>query len=338
MALAIGAAAALGGGAWLLTRSEPAPQPPVLEAESVSGETTLPAAETEIVRPRFDVVRVAPDGTGIVAGRAAPGDHVTLHAGGEILAEAEAGPGGDFVASFRAGISAEPRQLTLRSEGEDGVAESEEHVFLLPPASPAEAAPGQAAAPDVPEAGPATAPTEVAATAILRPEGPEVLPGPAAADTLSLASIDYTEAGEVTLSGFAPAGTPVRIYVDGAHALDTLTDQQGRWQAGLESVSQGDHRLRVDALDADGTVSERVETPFRREFPDPAAPPGSITVQPGANLWTIARNRYGSGIHYTRIFTANANLIRDPDLIYPGQIFVLPEAAAANAEEASSRP
>ena len=50
----------------------------------------------------------------------------------------------------------------------------------------------------------------------------------------------------------------------------------------------------------------------------------SVTVQPGNNLWTLARTHYGSGVLYTQIFTANRELIRDPDLIYPGQIFTMP--------------
>ena len=50
-----------------------------------------------------------------------------------------------------------------------------------------------------------------------------------------------------------------------------------------------------------------------------------MTVQPGNNLWTLARLHYGSGVLYTQILTANRDLIRDPDLIYPGQIFAMPE-------------
>ena len=53
--------------------------------------------------------------------------------------------------------------------------------------------------------------------------------------------------------------------------------------------------------------------------------PLQVTVQPGTNLWTLARVHYGAGVLYSQIFTANQHLIRDPDLIYPGQIFDLPE-------------
>jgi hypothetical protein len=46
----------------------------------------------------------------------------------------------------------------------------------------------------------------------------------------------------------------------------------------------------------------------------------------GDNLWQISRTTYGRGIRYTVIYKANRDQIRDPDLIYPGQIFVLPKA------------
>nr|MDJ0980603.1 LysM peptidoglycan-binding domain-containing protein [Kiloniellales bacterium] len=46
--------------------------------------------------------------------------------------------------------------------------------------------------------------------------------------------------------------------------------------------------------------------------------------QPGNSLWRIARGAYGTGNRYTMIFEANKDQIRNPDLIYPGQIFVLP--------------
>jgi nucleoid-associated protein YgaU len=44
----------------------------------------------------------------------------------------------------------------------------------------------------------------------------------------------------------------------------------------------------------------------------------------GDSLWGISRKTLGEGIRYTLIYKANAKQIRDPDLIYPGQIFVVP--------------
>lgn len=59
-----------------------------------------------------------------------------------------------------------------------------------------------------------------------------------------------------------------------------------------------------------------------------AAPVPSITqvtVERGSTLWAIAREKYGEGLMYVRVFEANKDLIRNPDLIYPGQVFHLPD-------------
>jgi nucleoid-associated protein YgaU len=50
-----------------------------------------------------------------------------------------------------------------------------------------------------------------------------------------------------------------------------------------------------------------------------------ITVQPGYTLWGIARSSYGRGILYVRVFEANRSQIRNPNLIYPGQVFTIPQ-------------
>jgi nucleoid-associated protein YgaU len=54
---------------------------------------------------------------------------------------------------------------------------------------------------------------------------------------------------------------------------------------------------------------------------------GKAIIRRGDNLWTIARRVYGEGIKYTTIYQANTGQIRDPDRIYPGQVFDLPKGA-----------
>ena len=53
---------------------------------------------------------------------------------------------------------------------------------------------------------------------------------------------------------------------------------------------------------------------------------GTITVRTGDNLWDISRSTYGEGVQYPRIYNANRDEIQDPDLIFPGQRFVLPKS------------
>jgi nucleoid-associated protein YgaU len=115
--------------------------------------------------------------------------------------------------------------------------------------------------------------------------------------------------------------------------VNLQVDGQGRWRGDLPDVDEGVYTLRVDEVAEDGSVTSRVETPFKRESPEILAaatadfdgPIKAITVQKGATLWAIARDRYGKGELYVRVFEANRDSIRDPDLIYPGQIFDLPD-------------
>lgn len=62
----------------------------------------------------------------------------------------------------------------------------------------------------------------------------------------------------------------------------------------------------------------------------PKAPaPITVTVQPGFTLWGIAQERYGDGVLYVQVFEANKDKIKDPNLIYPGQVFSVPDSATA---------
>ena len=54
------------------------------------------------------------------------------------------------------------------------------------------------------------------------------------------------------------------------------------------------------------------------------ARPFVVVIARGDTLWTIARRTYGAGVSFPTIVAANADLIDDPDLIFPGQVFVLP--------------
>jgi len=60
----------------------------------------------------------------------------------------------------------------------------------------------------------------------------------------------------------------------------------------------------------------------------PAPKTTQVTIKSGDNLWIISRNLYGFGRQYTLIFEANKQLIKNPRLIYPGQVITAPVAQA----------
>lgn len=50
----------------------------------------------------------------------------------------------------------------------------------------------------------------------------------------------------------------------------------------------------------------------------------SYTVKKGDCLWNIAKKYYGNGAQYTKIYNANKGKIKNPNLIYPGQVLTIP--------------
>ena len=143
----------------------------------------------------------------------------------------------------------------------------------------------------------------------------------------------------------AQAQAPADDAAQGAEAEATGAEEAGMQDtAGREPLreSQAD---AAPAASAPGTTAEAESPP---EAPATVAerPEATVvvpelstaSVERGDSLWRISRQVYGRGIRYTEIFEANQDQIRNPDLIYPGQVFVLPldEEAAQDAPEAQA--
>jgi nucleoid-associated protein YgaU len=207
---------------------------------------------------------------------------------------------------------------------------------VAPDATATTGAPAQTTTVDTPSETP-TSPAS-SGVAILKSDaqGVELVNNPSAQTKLNVAidTIGYAEDGGVQLSGRATGRSgSVRVYLDNAAIVELPVDDRGRWRGELPAVDAGVYTMRVDEMNTAGDVVSRAETPFKRE--DPAAlaaqsgpqdaPVKAVTVQTGNTLWAIARERYGEGVLYVRVFEANRDSIRDPDLIYPGQVFALPD-------------
>ncbi len=339
-----------------------APAPPDLAAantETARADTNTAAAQAAMIAPRFDVVRVGARGSAVIAGRAAPGAEVILFAdNGRELGRARADRRGEFVILPAESLPPGTMELSLRARlGDQEMTGPDTVVLVVPdtaaqmaeaqrPAAPAQPAP---AAPTTEPSNAAPAPSGPLAVLIpSRPEaagprllqGPEPTPAARGAPRLGIDSVEYDQGGSMRFAGGAPLGTTLRLYVDEKYIGDAVADAQGRWTLMPETQpSIGRHRLRVDQISpADGRVLARAEVPFQREeLPAEAFAEQRIVVQPGNNLWRIARATYGRGTRYTVIYQANKDQIADPNRIFPGQVFALPTAQPAPAASSRSR-
>ena len=292
-------------------------------------------AAAPIESPTFDVVRITPQGDAVMAGRAAPGSKVIISDDGNKVGEATADQHGDWMFIPSVPLPPGARELTLAERTPNGSEKKADRsvVLVVPQSVGGNAGSGPAAIPPLAVlSGPGAAPLLLTA------------PGQAPASTttdrphLALSAAEYGEHREVRLSGTAPPGAAVRLYVDNRPLGQAIANPAGRWSfASGNIVGPGAHSLRVDQLAPNGTVIFRLDYPLTREQLSSAElTTGHITIVSGQNLWTIARRAYGEGIRYTVIYQANRWDIGDPDLIYPGQIFALPSPTAPPAMPASS--
>lgn len=296
------------------------PAPPIADNEDKKPD---PAAEA-VAWPTFDVVRVSRGGTGVIAGRAAPFANVEVLANGKTLGRVTADMRGEWVLIFDEPLKSGGSELSLVSTlpGQDPVASKDIVVVVVPEKDETFADPAD----------------EGVLAIMTRRDGSGrsvLLQRPAGVDFgggLALDTVDYNEAGAAIFSGRAAPKSELRLYVDNAFKGVARSNEGGRWSYAMaEPLASGEHVVRLDQVVGDGKVQLRVEMPFNRDEPlDTSRAAGSIVVQPGNNLWQISRKLYGTGFHYTVIFRLNRDNIKDPDLIYPDQVFALPKEKPNN--------
>ena len=298
----------------------PGTAPIVLDANDASepAEPELDANDPSV--PKFDLVRIEADGSAVIAGRAAPDAEVAILSNGEEIGRAQASSRGEFVALLNTDSDGGAQSLALVATDEDGGKVSSQSNVIVLARAPVENATDEEIS--LPPAIVQSTPDEVK---VLQP-----VIGLADLDRVSLDSISYDEAGRVVLAGRGRPGNVARVYANGTSLEESSISESGTWSAELTSLDVGRYVIRVDEISPAGEVLSRVESPFQRIFPTAEqlallTDASSVIVQPGNNLWTIAERKYGEGFRYTTIFEANKEQIRDPDLIYPGQVFDLPD-------------
>jgi len=287
---------------------ETAPQAPQAQPE----QKPAPVEKLEqLIPPTFDVVRVNPEGNAVMAGRAHPGSRVEVLDGEAVFGTITTDGRGEWVYVPEKLLEPGERRLGLRMLVEDRKPVLSDHVVILV----------------VPER---SGDSDGALAVKVRRDGTgpsEVLQKPGPGDEFGIDSVDYGN-GNLTISGHAKDKHAVQLYIDNHFIGRTTADEAGRWHITPETdIAPGTYTLRADMLDDHSKVIARREVPFQRAEPaeTEGLEPGSfVVVQPGNSLWRLAERTYGRGLRYHLIFEANKDLIRNPDLIYPGQVFRLP--------------
>lgn len=286
------------------------------------GTTSLPTAAPGGPKPTFDIVRIDPEGNAVMAGRASPNAEIRILDGGRQIGRVTADERGEWVFVPDQAMPTGNRELTLSMIDRDGLeTQSDDVVVLIVPEDDR----GHTIALKTDRRG--------GASTIL--QGSPSLPGDG---SLTLDTVDYDEAGKLIVTGHGKPKAVVQFYLDGAFGGRVTVPENGRWVLEPDSLAEkGVHVVRADMMAPDGTVVARVELPFNR-IEMPGMPDGvRVVVQPGNSLWLLARKAYGEGLAYTVIYDANQGQITNPDLIYPGQVFIVPKGSSNPAAAPQDR-
>ena len=342
------AVAAIGFLAWRAMEQSPslfASQPSVSSpsAPLVSARPTLPASEpasAKDVSVSFDVVSVEPDGSTVVAGRTNAGAQVQLLNNGVVIASVKADMNGQF-AIVPLPLPTGHHLLSLVADGK--------------PASPAQtvavALPARGQGDVVVALTQPGVPTRILSDTI--PSTAPTTKAPAPVPSLAIRSVEADDAGGFYATGTAAPGAAIRLSLNGAPIANIEAGADGRWSLKIQKgMAAGAYSVRAEHLDPSGKVIAQADVPFdyparssansiTNVAPSAAPPPAqaatpahavvpevqSVTVQRGDSLWKISQRMLGSGYRYTQIYAANSGQIRDPSLIFPEQILVVPGAA-----------
>lgn len=305
-----------------------------------------PSAESSDGVPTFDVARIEPTGEAVIAGRAAPGATVELLRNGEVHDRAVADKSGQFVI-VPPKLPPGTYDLTLRSKQPDGtMATSKQRVTAALEPRSTERPVVALVTPDKP-------------TVVLsQPAGPKP-----AAGAVVVEAVEIEPGGKFHVSGQARPGAALRLYLNDSFVTSVTAGADGRFAVTInEGVAPGNYRVRLDEASSSGTVRARAEVPFTvpdttasmsaqattskradtaaprlaaagaTVLPDAGSPSSTVvvpkitttTVSRGDSLWRLSQLTYGAGTRYAVIYKANLKQIRNPNLIYPGQIFVMP--------------
>lgn len=268
---------------------------------------TVEKTDTDTSVPMFDIVRIEPGGTIVVAGRWIPEQSVSIVINGEIVATERTDINGEFVYSPTRAFDAGNYTISLIGVEKD--AKSEENVFIY--ISPRG--------------------YENSVSLLMDKDGSTLLQAPTLLTDgdLVVSKIDYLDTGRIVITGDALPRLRVSLSLDGKYLGFARVSDHKHFGLGADvgQLKTGqEYQLAVRLHDGDGRTIAQVNHTFT--MPEMTGDDDTYyTVRRGDCLWIIARNFLRRGVLFSII--ADRNNIENPDLIFPNQNLQIPTGGTA---------
>jgi len=341
-------------------------QPAPLAAEptqtdpSIAPQANLRTVAAALPPLIIDLARVKPDGAAVFAGTAAPNAKISIFEGDILLGETIANGSGEWVIVLEKMLAPGQHLISVAMERPDGSkelsdrslaveiyqdAESKPLVALLPetatdvpvliqspddvePAQPANTTATVTVTPSPAKPQPASTTATVTVTPSPAKPQPDIATTQLAA--LTPTAIVWRDAGSILISGTSRGGIKVTATDPKRSFGEALVLADGDWQiAGSFDMSLTVKHLRFELYDEANRVIAHYDLPISaRDLAKGQDGSPLIVVNKGDALWRIAYHQLGEGVKYVDIVRRNRQDISDPNLIYPKQIFAVPNATS----------
>lgn len=253
----------------------------------------------------FDIIRITKNGDAVFAGRALPDINIELFDGDLKLADLVSDANGEWVWSSRKPLMPGAKNFSLKYIDKSGNKLSSEKSVLIYIDKENE---------------PLILKSDLngnSNSVILNLDELE--------SGISLDIVEYSPTGHLLFSGRSEKNIDVYIHINEELIGKATSDKEGNWKFESEqkfaygklslSLSFFLGKEKILKTQIFNEELEKIQHKLQKK---------KFIVQPGNSLWRIARKTLGGGIMYTEIFKKNLKIIKNPDLIYPGQVLGIP--------------
>ena len=257
----------------------------------------------------FDIVRISKTGDIVIAGKSEPNQTIELLDGEEIIAEVLSDENGEWIWVSELTINSGIKKFKLQYKNNLNKFSISDQTVIILVDNESNSVP------------------KVARVFSSDVENIDMLNLEKLNDAITLDVLSYSPPGLIILSGRTISNTEIEILKSAEVLGKTKSNENGVWKFIINKNDYANEEISIKTTISGETLiitydQAEIQKRFKNtnfEFYD-----DRIIVQKGNSLWRIARKTLGGGIFYTEIYKNNLTKIKNPNIIYPGQVFNIP--------------
>ena len=256
----------------------------------------------------FDIVRISKTGDIVIAGKSEPNETIELLDGEEVIAEVISDENGEWIWVSELTIKSGIKKFKLQYKNNLNKSSISDQTVIILVDNESNSVP------------------KVARVFRSDVENIDMLNLEKLNDAITLDFLSYSPPGLIIMSGRTISNTEIEILKSSEVLGKTKSNENGVWKFIINKNDANEEISIKTTISGETLILTYDEAEIKKRFKNTNFEfyDDRIIVQKGNSLWRIARKTLGGGIFYTEIYKNNLAKIKNPNLIYPGQVFNIP--------------